>query len=185
MKDKRLKSVVNDFDTFTTTPGESVASASNQYRIVVNNMTAHGIVRTPLEYNLKFINNLGKGWGNVNSCLQSNGSMKKLKLYQFFDELQGHECNVAQTLRELSGGPLALARSVNPLIPNLYVSDPYGIILPFQATRPFHLAHIFPQFQTTSMVKTLILTLSSFKIRSWYNLAMASEACSSQLTIHE
>ena len=84
MKDKRLTSVINDFDIFTTTPGESVASASNRYRIVVNNMTAHGIVRTPLEYNLKFINSLGKGWGNVKSCLQSNGSLKKLKLYQLF-----------------------------------------------------------------------------------------------------
>ena len=47
MKDKRLTSVVNNFDTFTTTPSESGASASNRYRIVVNNMIAHGIVQTP------------------------------------------------------------------------------------------------------------------------------------------
>ncbi|KAL7587710.1 hypothetical protein Lser_V15G39845 [Lactuca serriola] len=49
MKDKHLTSVVNKFDTFTTSPSEFVASASNRYRIVVNNMTAHGIVRTPHE----------------------------------------------------------------------------------------------------------------------------------------
>ncbi|XP_023770935.1 uncharacterized protein LOC111919603 [Lactuca sativa] len=108
MKDKRLTIVVNDFDTFTTAPGESVASASNRYRILVNNMTVHWIVRTPLEYNLKFINSLGKGYRNVKSRLQSNSSLNKLKLYQLFDELQGHESNVAQTIRELSGGPLAL-----------------------------------------------------------------------------
>ncbi|XP_023762117.1 uncharacterized protein LOC111910511 [Lactuca sativa] len=42
-KEKHLTSVVNDFDTFTTTPGESVALASNPYQIVVNNMAAHGI----------------------------------------------------------------------------------------------------------------------------------------------
>lgn len=107
MKDKRLTSVVNDFDNFTTTPCESVASTSNRYRFVVNNMTAHDIIVTPLEYNLKFINSLGKGWGNVKSCIQNNGSLKKLKLYQLFDELQGHKSNVAHTLRELSGGPLA------------------------------------------------------------------------------
>mgnify|MGYP001553671875 CR=1 FL=1 len=75
MKDKRLTSVVNEFDTFTKTPGELVASASNIYRILINNMTTHGIVRTLLEYNLKFVNSLGKGWGNVKSCLQSNGSI--------------------------------------------------------------------------------------------------------------
>ncbi|CAI9276616.1 unnamed protein product [Lactuca saligna] len=66
-------------------------------------MTSHGIFPTPLEYNLKFINSLGKRWGNVKSCLKSNGSLKKLKLYHLFDELQGYESNVAQTLRELSG----------------------------------------------------------------------------------
>lgn len=124
MKDKHLTSVVNDFDTFTTTPGESVASASNRYRIMVNNMIAHGIIRTPLEYNLKFINSLGKGWENVKSCLQSNGSLKKLKLYQLFDELQGHESNIVQTIRELSGGPLACVSSFEPTIPNLSTSDP-------------------------------------------------------------
>ena len=84
MKDQCLILVVNDFDNFTTTPGESLALASNRYRIVANNMTMHGTVRTPLEYNLKFINSLGKGWGNVKSCLKSNGSLKKLKLYQIF-----------------------------------------------------------------------------------------------------
>ncbi|XP_042756629.1 uncharacterized protein LOC122197173 [Lactuca sativa] len=42
IKGKRMTYVVNEFDTFTTTFGELVASASNKYRIVVNNMTAHG-----------------------------------------------------------------------------------------------------------------------------------------------
>ena len=53
MNDKCPISVVNNFDKFITTPGESVASASNPYRIVVNNMMVHGVVQTPLEYNLK------------------------------------------------------------------------------------------------------------------------------------
>ena len=49
MKDKFQTSVVNDFDTFTTTTGEPVASASNRYKLVVNNIIAHGIFRTLLE----------------------------------------------------------------------------------------------------------------------------------------
>lgn len=121
IKDKRLTSIVNDFDTFTTTPGESIALASNRYQIVVNNMTAHRIIRVPLEYNLKFINSLRKGCRNVESCLQGNGS------------------NIAQTLRELFGGPLALVSCVNPLIPNLFMSDPFGTIphvSPVQPTFP-------------------------------------------------
>ena len=60
MKYKHLTSVVSDFDAFTTTLGKFVASASNQYRIMMNNMTTHGVVQTPLEYNLKFINILRK-----------------------------------------------------------------------------------------------------------------------------
>ncbi|XP_052621758.1 uncharacterized protein LOC128127334 [Lactuca sativa] len=145
MKDKRLTSVVNDFDTFTTTPGESVASASNRYRIIVNNMTAHRIVRTPLEYNLKFINSLGKGWGNVKSCLQSNVSLKKLKLYQLFDELQGHESNVAQTIRELSGGPLTLVSSSESIIPNTLAPEPYKPMVPLPQQSPTSLpTHNYP-----------------------------------------
>lgn len=50
MKDKRLNSVVNKFDTFTTTPSESVALTLNRYRIVVNNIIEHDITKTPIEY---------------------------------------------------------------------------------------------------------------------------------------
>lgn len=83
MKDKCLTSVFNEFDTVTTTAGKSVASASNWYMIVVNSMTTHGIVRTPIDYNLKLINSLKKGWGSVKSCLQSNVSMKKLRYINY------------------------------------------------------------------------------------------------------
>lgn len=70
MKDKRLTFVVNKFDMSTTTPRESVASIANHYRFLVNNLTAHDVVRTPLKYNLKFISSLEKGWGNIKSYLQ-------------------------------------------------------------------------------------------------------------------
>ena len=66
MKDKRLTSVVNDFDTFTTTLGEPIASTSNWYKIMVNDMTSHGVVGTPHEYNIKFIDNLEEGRGMLN-----------------------------------------------------------------------------------------------------------------------
>ncbi|XP_052622501.1 uncharacterized protein LOC128127835 [Lactuca sativa] len=105
MKDKRLTSVVNDFDTFTTTPG----------------------------------------WGNVKSCLQSNGSLKKLKLYQLFDELQGHESNVAQTIRELSGGPLTLVSSFDVTIPNPSAPEPYKPAVPLTRSSLTSLStHIYP-----------------------------------------
>lgn len=39
VKDKRMTSVVNDYDMFTTSPSESVAFAAKFYRILVNNMT--------------------------------------------------------------------------------------------------------------------------------------------------
>nr|KAJ0197101.1 hypothetical protein LSAT_V11C700370380 [Lactuca sativa] len=104
--------VVNEFDTFTTTLGESVSSTYNRYINIVNNMIAYRIVQTSLEYNLKFINSLGKGWGNI-------------KLF-----LQRHESNVAQTLRELSGGPLALVSSFDPQVSNPSVSNPFKVFIP-------------------------------------------------------
>lgn len=48
VKDKRLASMLNDFDIFTTTLGETVSLTSNQYKITVNQIIAHGVVRTPL-----------------------------------------------------------------------------------------------------------------------------------------
>lgn len=45
-------------------------------------------------------------------------------------ELQGHESNVAQTLRELPGGSFALVSTVDPLIMNPIVSDPFKVIPP-------------------------------------------------------
>lgn len=130
MKDKRLISVVNDFDTFTTTVGESVTSTLNRHKIMVNSMMTYGVIQTPVEYKLKFINSLIKGWGNLKSYIQSNGSLKKLKIYHLFDEIQGHESNVAQTLRELPGGSFALVSTVDPLIMNPIVSDPFKVIPP-------------------------------------------------------
>ena len=99
-------------------------------------MNAHGVLRNPLEYNMKFINSLRKGRGNVKFYLQSNGSQKKLKLYQLFDELQGHESNVSQTLRQLSGGPISLVSTVNPLLPNLAVSNPFKVAAHAQSVSP-------------------------------------------------
>ncbi|XP_052622527.1 polygalacturonate 4-alpha-galacturonosyltransferase-like [Lactuca sativa] len=61
---------------------------------------------------------------------KSNGSLKKLKLYQLFDELQGHESNVAQTLREFSGGPIALVSSFDPHVSNPSASDPFKSVIP-------------------------------------------------------
>ena len=56
--------------------------------------------------------------------------LKKLKLYQLFDELQGHESNVAQTIRELPGGPLALVSSSESIIPNPLGPEPYKPMVP-------------------------------------------------------
>lgn len=47
-KDKHLTYVVDDFDTFSTTPGESVSSTSNYYWFMANNTIVQVIGRTPL-----------------------------------------------------------------------------------------------------------------------------------------
>lgn len=133
MKSKRFITILNHFETFT------VASASNRYRILVNNMTAHDVVHTMLEYILKFINSLGKGWWNIKLYLYSNGYLKKPKLYQFIDELQGHESNVSQTLRQLSGGPLALVCSENHFFQTQILRIPLN--LPIHSTCSTYSTH--------------------------------------------
>ena len=116
VKEKRLTSVVNEYDTFTVAPGESVLSAANHFRICINNLTAHNVTRTSIEHNTKFINSLGRGWSNVKSCLQSNGSLRRLTIFQLFDELQGHESHVKQGLLELGIGGHALIGGYIPPI---------------------------------------------------------------------
>lgn len=114
LKDTRLKSVVNEYDTFFTYSTEYVASGKNLFRIVVNNLTEHGVTITLVEHNLKLINRLGKGYDNIKSCLQNYGSLKKLTIFQLFSEFQRNESNLAQTIIELSKGPLALISTINP-----------------------------------------------------------------------
>lgn len=144
---------------------------------MANNTIVQVIGRTPLQYNLKFINSLRKGRGNVKSCLQSNGSLQKLKLYQLFDKLQGNESNIARTLRELSGGPLALISSNHPMLLNLIVSGPFGAAPPLlpvptiQPTQPIPPIVASHQFPTIHLKKTLIqrlLILNFVSIKSFH-----------------
>ena len=119
VKEKRLTSVVNEYDTFTVAPGESVLSAANRFRICINNLTAHNVTRTSIEHNTKFINSLGRGWSNVKSCLQSNGSLRRLTIFQLFDELQGHESHVKQGLLEQGiGGHALIGGFIPPIQPH-------------------------------------------------------------------
>ena len=68
-----------------------------------------------------------------------------MKLYQLFDELQGHESNVAQTIRELSGGPLALVSSFESSIPNPPAPEPYKPTVPLAQSSLTSLpTHIYP-----------------------------------------
>ena len=73
-----------------------------------------------------------------------------LKLYQLFDELQGHESNVAETLRELSGSPIALVISFEPSVPNPSILDPLKSVvppvqpsLPILSTQSYHIDGTF------------------------------------------
>ena len=66
----------------------------------------------------------------MKSCLQSNGSLKKLKLYQPFYELLAHDSNVTQTLQELTRGPIALISSYDPQTSNPIALDPLTTVVP-------------------------------------------------------
>ena len=68
-----------------------------------------------------------------------------MKLYQIFDELQGHESIVAQTIRELFVGPVALVSSFESTIPSSSTSDPIKPIVPsVQTSAPTLPTQIYP-----------------------------------------
>lgn len=71
MKDTSLTYVVNDYDTFTTTPSAYELSTSNRYRILVNNLVAHGVSRTRIEHHLNFIENLEKAREKLKQFLRA------------------------------------------------------------------------------------------------------------------
>lgn len=94
----------------------------------MNNLTVHGvsIYITAIKHNHKLINSFGKGWGKVKSCLQSNGSLNMLTLFQLFDELRGLESNSTQTLKEISGGTDALVSSTTYIPPISVMTEPHS-----------------------------------------------------------
>lgn len=82
-----------------------------------------------------------------------------MKLYQLFEELQGHESNVAQLVRELTGGPLALVSHINPLIPAPSMSDPFKTIQPVSRIQPtFHT----PPVRTIQKISILMQLIPNF-----------------------
>lgn len=82
--------------------------------------------------------------------------MKKLKLFQLLNEISGHESKFAQTLREYSGGPLALFIFVNPPLSNPSASDPFGAIPPVEPTCPTPPVALVPQVSRSHMKIVLV-----------------------------
>ena len=58
VKEKKQSSVVNDYNTFTTAPGETVQSTANWFRICVNNLSDHDVIKTPFVKSLVDISHL-------------------------------------------------------------------------------------------------------------------------------
>ena len=64
-----------------------------------------------LEVNLKFINGLGDAWKMVQMIIQGCGNLRKMSLYDLFNDLQVEEPTVlANTAKH--GGPLPFSLRV-------------------------------------------------------------------------
>ena len=58
--DKKLTTILNEFNNFKALPGESLDDSFKRFNLIVTKLSNAGIVRSNHETNLKFLNGLGR-----------------------------------------------------------------------------------------------------------------------------
>ena len=106
-KDKKMTSAINTFSNFKALPIECLQDTFKRFKVCISRLKNSGNEKSNLEINLKFINSLGEAWITVQMIIQGSENLRKMSLYELFNDLKAQESTVlSNSVR--SGGPLAL-----------------------------------------------------------------------------
>ncbi|KAL4568216.1 hypothetical protein LXL04_023823 [Taraxacum kok-saghyz] len=92
--DKKMTSALNAYTEFKALPNESLQSTFKIFKVIMSRLKNFGNEKSNLEVNLKFINGLGEAWITVQIIIQGSGNLRKMSLYDLFNDLQAQESTI-------------------------------------------------------------------------------------------
>ena len=102
-----MTSAINTFSNFKALPSECLQDTFKRFKVCISRLKNSGNEKSNLEINLKFINSLGEAWITMQMIIQGSGNLRKMSLYELFNDLQAQESTIlSNSVR--SGGPLSL-----------------------------------------------------------------------------
>nr|GFA02189.1 hypothetical protein [Tanacetum cinerariifolium] len=91
-KQEHESMIYDEFDKFTSEPGESIHSYCLRYAKLINDMNMIPMYMTPMQINMKFVNHLQPEWSRCYKCkdevhmAKQCTARKKVKDYEWFKE---------------------------------------------------------------------------------------------------
>ncbi|GJW74273.1 retrovirus-related pol polyprotein from transposon TNT 1-94 [Tanacetum coccineum] len=85
-KQERESMLYNEFDKFTSKPGESIHSYYLRYAKPINDMNMIPLFMTPMQINVKFVNHLQPEWSRFVIAAKQARDLHRVTLDQFWEE---------------------------------------------------------------------------------------------------
>ncbi|GJY99730.1 hypothetical protein Tco_0517160 [Tanacetum coccineum] len=90
---ERESKLYNDFDTFTSMPGETMHSYYMRFAQLINDMHTIGMTMKPLQVNTKFINHLQPEWSKFVTDVKLAKDMHTTNFNHLYAHLRQHEAH--------------------------------------------------------------------------------------------
>ncbi|GKB98123.1 hypothetical protein Tco_0984260 [Tanacetum coccineum] len=90
---EREAKLYDDFDTFTSMPGETIQSYYMQFAQLINDMHTIGMTMKPLQINTKFVNHLQPEWSKFVTDVKLAKDMHKTNFDHLYAYLKQHEAH--------------------------------------------------------------------------------------------
>ncbi|GJR21866.1 hypothetical protein Tco_0970393 [Tanacetum coccineum] len=115
----------DEFDKFTSEPGESIHSYYQRFAKLINDMNMIPMSMTPMQINTKFVNHLQPEWSRFVIAAKQARNLHSVTFDQLYAFLKHNERDAKEVreMRQRFPEPLALlANTYNP--PPSYINDP-------------------------------------------------------------
>ncbi|GJV81867.1 hypothetical protein Tco_1517737 [Tanacetum coccineum] len=134
----------DEFDKFTSEPGESIHSYYLRFAKLINDINMIPISMTPMQINTKFVNHLQPEWSTFVTAAKQARNLHSVTFDQLYAFLKHNERDVKEVreMRQRFPKPLALLENTyNPppsynSNPTQYQAQPYEVYQPYQHYQP-------------------------------------------------
>ncbi|GJS70077.1 hypothetical protein Tco_0702918 [Tanacetum coccineum] len=116
---ERESKLYDEFDIFTSTPGESIHSYYMRFAQLINDMHTIGMTMQPLQVNTKFVNHLQTEWSKFVTDAKLTRDMHSTNFDHLYSYLRQHEAHANEVRLMRQRYPNSMA-----LVANSYEKSP-------------------------------------------------------------